>query len=84
MTSLDDMRRELREKFERLEKGKKSNPGSPEELENCLSIRLTEEKDIEISFKDLPECSAVKDEYRDILRAALVGAETIYKTLREE
>ena len=83
MTSLEEMKRELHEKFERL-KGKKSNPGSPEELENCLSIRLTEEKDIEISFKDLPECSAVKDEYREILRAALVGGETIYKTLREE
>ena len=83
MTGLEGMRRELREKFERL-KGKKSNPGSPEELENCLTIRLTEEKDIEISFRDLPECSAVRDEYRDILRAALVGGETIYKTLREE
>ena len=83
MTSLDDMKRELREKFERL-KGKRSNPGSPEELGECLRIGLTEDKDIEISFKDLPECSAVRDEYREILRAALIGGETIYKTLREE
>ena len=82
MTSLDEVRRELHEKFERL-KGKPSNPGSPEELGNCLSIGLTEDGDIEISFKDLPVCMAVKEEYRDILRAALVGGETIYKTLRE-
>ena len=75
------MRLELRKKFERL-KGKKSNPGSPD-LQNCINIRLTEEKDIEVSFKDVPECGAVKDEYRDVLRAALVGGETIYKTLKE-
>ena len=81
MTSLAEMRQELHQKFERL-RGK-SNPGSPEELGNCLSVGLTEEEDIEVSFKDLPECRAVKDEYRDILRAALVGGETIYKTLRE-
>ena len=81
MTSLAEMRRELRKKFERLKR--RSNPGSPE-LQNCINIRLTEEGDIEISFKDLPRCRAVKDEYRDILRAALVGGETIYKTLREE
>ena len=60
-----------------------SNPGSPE-LENCINIRLTEKGNIEISFKDLPRCRAVKEEYRDILRAALVGGETIYKTLREQ
>ena len=79
---LEEMRRELRKKFEDL-KAKRSNPGSPD-LQDCINIRLTEEKDVEISFKDLPECSAVKDEYREILRAALVGGETIYKTLREE
>ena len=82
MTSLADMRRELREKFRRLKK-RESNPGNPE-LQNCVNIRLTEEGDIEISFKDVPRCTVVKDKYRDILRAALVGGETIYKTVREE
>ena len=36
--------------------------GSPEELGDCLNIGLTEDGDIEISFKDLPVCMAVKEE----------------------
>lgn len=78
--SLDEMRRELRERFENLKK--RGNPSNAE-LGNCLNIRLTEERNVEISFKDLLECRDLKDKYREILDAALLGAETIYKTLRE-
>lgn len=79
MTGLKDMKRELRERFERLKKG--GNPGSNPELGNCLNIRITDEKNIEISFKDTLPCRPLKEKYGEVLEAALVGAETIYKTV---
>lgn len=57
----------------------RSNPG----LENCVVISVTEEGDIEIRFREVPECEKMREEYRKILRAALGGGETIYKTLKE-
>ena len=57
MTSLEDMRRELREKFERLKKG---NPCSgeltPEEIEVCTDIlkKLRETEQIYIVDLDYP------------------------------
>ena len=82
MTTLEEMKRELREKFERLKK--RGNPGSNPELGGCLNIGVTEEGNIEISFKDTPPCRPLKDKYREVLEAALTGAETIYKTLPRE
>lgn len=75
------MKRELRERFERLKH--KGNPG-PVSLQNCVDMRVTEEENIEIRFKDVPRCEVVKDEYRKILHTALMGGETIYKTLPRE
>lgn len=54
------------------------NPG----LDKCIIMGITEDEDIEIHFQDTPECWEEREEYRDILRAALGGGETIYKTLK--
>jgi len=54
------------------------NPG----LDRCTIMGITEYKDIEIHFQDTAECWDVKEEYEDILRAALGGGETVYKTLK--
>ncbi|GAG80035.1 unnamed protein product, partial [marine sediment metagenome] len=54
------------------------NPG----LDRCTIMGITEDKDIEIHFQDTPECWEEREEYMDILRAALGGGETIYKTLK--
>ena len=53
MTALDDMRRELRAKFERLKKG---NPLTPEETEVCTDIlkKLRETEQIYIVDLDYP------------------------------
>jgi len=53
------------------------NPG----LDRCIIMGITEDKDIEIHFQDTPDCLDEREEYRDILKAALGGGETIYKTL---
>jgi len=54
------------------------NPG----LERCTIMGTNEDKNIEIRFQDTPECMDEREEYREILRAALGGAETVYKTLK--
>lgn len=78
------MKRELHEKYEKLKK-KGSNPGhNPVSLQNCIDVRVTEDENIEITFKDIPTCEVVKDEYRKVLQAALMGGETIYKTFLRE
>ena len=54
------------------------NPG----LERCTIMGITEDKDIEIHFQDTPDCMEEREEYREILKAALGSGETIYKTLK--
>ena len=54
------------------------NPG----LDRCTIMGITEDKDIEIHFQDTLDCEDEREEYRDILKAALGGGETIYKTLK--
>ena len=54
---------------------------SPVSLQNCIDVRVTPEENIEIRFKDIPTCEPVKADYEKVLRTALMGAETIYKTL---
>ena len=73
--SLEDTKKEIDEKFEKLKLG------------SCLDIKIvideeTEEENIEISFKDTPTCEPLKEEYRKVLDTALFGGETIYKTLK--
>jgi len=64
-------------------KKKTSNPeGLNPGLDRCTIMGITEDKDIEIHFQDTPECTEEREEYRDILKAALGGGETIYKTLK--
>lgn len=67
---------ELREKVSNPEG---LNPG----LDRCIIMGITENRDIEIHFQDAPECLEEREEYRDILKTALGGGETIYRTLRE-
>ena len=65
------------------ELGKPSNPsGLNPGLERCTIMGITEDEDIEIHFQDTPECADEREEYREILKAALGGGETIYKTLK--
>lgn len=97
------MRRELRERFEKLKKGnplpgkerrvarrvarrkeRREGSGNPDGLQNCLDVRVTEEENVEIRFKEIPDCEAVKEEYRKVLQTALMGGDTIYKTLPGE
>ena len=54
------------------------NPG----LDRCTIMGTNKDKDIEIHFQDTPECRDARDEYTEILTAALGGAETIYRTLK--
>lgn len=57
MTSLNDMRRELQEKYEKLKKGEDSCGGlTPEEIEVCTDIlkKLGETKQIYIVDLDYP------------------------------
>lgn len=62
---------------------KSSNPGGLNPgLDRCTVMGVTEDKDIEIRFSDASECWDAREEYRQILKAALGGAETIYKTPR--
>lgn len=82
---MEDLLGELyREKFGgSLEELKSSNPlGLNPGLDRCTIMGITEDEDIEIHFQDTPECIVEREEYRDILRAALGGAETVYKTLK--
>lgn len=73
--SLEDTKKEIDEKFEKLK------------LDSCLDIKIvtdeeTKEENIEISFKDTPTCAPMKEEYQKVLDTALFGGETIYKTLK--
>ena len=82
---MEEVLRELyREKFGgSLEELKSSNPwGLNPGLDRCTIMGVTDEEDIEIRFQDTPECREEREEYRDILKAALGGGETIYKTLK--
>lgn len=64
-------------------KRKASNPeGLNPGLDKCTIMGITEDKDIEIHFQDTPDCWREREEYREILKAALGGGETIYKTLK--
>lgn len=54
------------------------NPG----LDRCTIMGITEDKDIEIHFQDTADCLDEREEYEEILKAALGGGETIYKTLK--
>ncbi|MBU0846389.1 hypothetical protein KKH23_04310 [Patescibacteria group bacterium] len=84
---MEDLLREFyREKFggslEEL-KEKASNPeGLNPGLDRCTIIGTNEDKDIEVRFQDTPECMDAMEEYREILKAALGGSETVYKTLK--
>jgi len=64
----------------------KTKPSNPEGLnpglDRCTIMGITSDEDIEIHFQDTPECVVEREEYRDILKAALGGGETIYKTLK--
>ena len=88
--TVEDMRDRLEELYsqkfggclEDLNKRKASNPeGLNPGLDRCIIMGITEDKDIEIHFQDTSECMDEREEYQDILKAALGGGETIYKTL---
>lgn len=73
--SLEDTKKEFTEKYDELKLG------------SCVDITIvtdkeTEEDNIEISFKDTPTCAPMKEEYEKVLRAALFGGETVYKSLK--
>lgn len=86
--TVEDMEELLRELYRQkfggsLEELKSSNPGGLNPgLDRCTVMGVTEEEDIEIHFQDTPECIDAREEYREILKAALGGGETIYKTLK--
>ena len=68
MTSLADMRLELREKYERLKTKSRSRIGTIEEFERCNEIKDKEER-LTCKFKGLHEISKVQDRMNlDIMR----------------
>jgi len=84
---MEDLLRELyREKFGgSLEELKSVNPwgiGLNPGLERCTIMGTNEDGNIEIRFQDTSECWDAEEEYREILKAALGGADTVYKTLK--
>ncbi len=89
--TVEDMEDLLREFYSQTVGGSleelKKKPSGPEGLnpglDRCTIMGITEDKDIEIHFQDAPDCMEEREEYRDILKAALGGGETVYKTLKE-
>lgn len=88
--TVEEMEDLLRELYERIFGGsiEELKGGSPVSgslnpgLDRCTVIGTNEEGNIEIRFQDEPACEALREEYREILMAALGGAETVYKTLK--
>lgn len=88
---LNELRKKVKAKEMTVEQARKewnrkykvwpSSSDNPNGLQNCLDVRVTEDENIEIRFKDIPTCEAVKEDYRKVLHVALMGGETIYKTL---
>lgn len=84
---MEELLRELyRKKFGGSLEELKEKPSNPEGLnpglERCTIMGITADKDIEIHFQDDPDCVDEREEYQQILKAALGGGETIYKTLK--
>ena len=67
--------------LEDLEKKASGSEGLNPGLDRCIIMGITEDKDIEIHFQDTSDCMDEREEYQHILKAALGGGETIYKTL---